>query len=307
MSQTSIHMINYTFIIPHKNVPTLLTRCLNSIPQREDVEIIIVDDNSNPDIVDFENFPGTNHNNVSCYFVKENKGAGHARNIGIEHATGKWLLFADADDFYTEQINYVLDKYKDTNELDLVYLNAQSYIEESETYSPLSFDLYFKHFAKSAIYSEKVLRYNMWTPWTRMVRRDFVMSKVLRFEEVPVGNDRMFCLGCSEKANSFSVEADYIYNYYVPVKGSVTKAYSISLDTFNQRLELMTRANQLYSRVNYLFKDSYIYFYLSLPKASRTNDVWNMLVKFLRENKISIIKDVRNLIVYVVGKKTHII
>ena len=37
---------NISIIIPHKNIPKLLERCLNSIPEREDIQIIIVDDNS---------------------------------------------------------------------------------------------------------------------------------------------------------------------------------------------------------------------------------------------------------------------
>ena len=38
--------INYSFIIPHRNVPHLLQRCIDSIPKRDDIQIIIVDDNS---------------------------------------------------------------------------------------------------------------------------------------------------------------------------------------------------------------------------------------------------------------------
>ena len=37
-------MINYSFIIPHHNCPKQLNRLLDSIPQREDIEIIVVDD-----------------------------------------------------------------------------------------------------------------------------------------------------------------------------------------------------------------------------------------------------------------------
>ena len=36
--------INYSFIIPHRNVPHLLQRCIDSIPKRDDIQIIIVDD-----------------------------------------------------------------------------------------------------------------------------------------------------------------------------------------------------------------------------------------------------------------------
>ena len=47
--------MNYSFIIPHNSCPDLLCRCVDSIPQRDDVQIIIIDDNSDedkkPDIV----------------------------------------------------------------------------------------------------------------------------------------------------------------------------------------------------------------------------------------------------------------
>ena len=34
--------IVYSIIIPHKNIPDLLRRCLDSIPQRPDIQIIVV-------------------------------------------------------------------------------------------------------------------------------------------------------------------------------------------------------------------------------------------------------------------------
>lgn len=70
---------NYSIIIPHKNIPTLLRRCLDSIPKRNDVQIIVVDDNSDPGMVDFSKFPGLNETNIEVYFTKEGKGAGYAK------------------------------------------------------------------------------------------------------------------------------------------------------------------------------------------------------------------------------------
>ena len=48
--------MNFTIIIPHFNTPTLLLRLINSIPEHDDLELIIVDDNSDPTVVDFDNF-----------------------------------------------------------------------------------------------------------------------------------------------------------------------------------------------------------------------------------------------------------
>ena len=50
--------INYSIIIPHKNIPELLQRCLDSIPRRVDVQIFVVDDNSALVKVVFWHFAG---------------------------------------------------------------------------------------------------------------------------------------------------------------------------------------------------------------------------------------------------------
>lgn len=46
---------HFTLIIPHKNVPDLLQRCIKSLPERNDMQVVIVDDNSDPEQVDFAN------------------------------------------------------------------------------------------------------------------------------------------------------------------------------------------------------------------------------------------------------------
>ena len=91
-------MINYSVIIPHHNIPALLQRCLDSIPERDDIQIIVVDDNSDSNKVDFKKFPGIGRRNVEIYYTKEGKGAGFARNVGLKYAKGRYLIFADADD-----------------------------------------------------------------------------------------------------------------------------------------------------------------------------------------------------------------
>ena len=59
--------ILYSIIIPHKDIPCLLQRCLDSIPPRDDVQIIVADDDSSPDVVDFAHFPGSDRADVEIY------------------------------------------------------------------------------------------------------------------------------------------------------------------------------------------------------------------------------------------------
>ena len=73
-------MKNYSIIIPHKNSPELLDRCLKSIPERNDIEIIVVDDCSDENCR-----PQIDRKGVEIIYVtkEETKGAGRARNLAI--------------------------------------------------------------------------------------------------------------------------------------------------------------------------------------------------------------------------------
>ena len=87
-----------------KNEEAVLKRCLDSIPQRQDVEILVVDNKSTEDnrraaIAICGQFP-----RVKYIQDEIGNGAGHARNIGLDNAKGKWLLFADSDDFFVENL-----------------------------------------------------------------------------------------------------------------------------------------------------------------------------------------------------------
>ena len=77
----------YSFVIPHKNLPLLLKRCLSSIPQRNDVQIIVVDDAS-------EDVPALQEvvrefDQVELVLNEEARGAGYARNVGLKKLDGR--------------------------------------------------------------------------------------------------------------------------------------------------------------------------------------------------------------------------
>lgn len=292
-------MINYSFIIPHKNVPKLLERCINSIPHRSDVEIIVVDDCSD-DKDKLKEFDFFKRENVRILFLKQSKGAGFARNEGLKIARGKWLLFADADDYYTSNINYILEKYVLDNITDVVYLNAQS-VDEKECNSPLLINRYINNFHKKKIYSEKVLRFANWVPWTRMVKRVMVEKYNIRYEEIPVGNDAMFCLTCSKYAEWIKAESLVVYNYYKPSAGSCTYHY-YKISNLGSMIDLRFRINRLYKEVGFIFKQNFIKNYLEKNKMIDDKEYKLYYMEALKRNNYSLIKDIVNTVIYYIGK-----
>lgn len=85
-------------IIPMYNCAPVITRCLDSIDY-SDAEIIVVNDGSKDNGAEVVTQYAISHPNVRL-INKKNGGASSARNLGIEHATGKYIAFIDADDFW---------------------------------------------------------------------------------------------------------------------------------------------------------------------------------------------------------------
>ena len=179
--------IIYSIIIPHKNIPLLLQRCLDSIPQWEDIQVIVVDDNSSSEIVDFSNFPGQNRAGVEIVFTKEGRGAGYARNCGLERAKGKWLIFADADDFFNPCFALAIDSYRDTT-YDQIFFLSNSV--DSDTLQPvIARQSYLKEIEDGDYNS---FRYKTFVPWAKMFSANMVKKYHLRFDETVAANDVMF-------------------------------------------------------------------------------------------------------------------
>lgn len=190
----------YSIIIPHKNIPDLLQRCLDSIPQRDDVQVIIVDDNSDPEKVDFEHFPGLNRPNTELYFDKTGRGAGRARNVGLEHVKGKWVLFADADDVFTIGFGEILDKLYEKEDYDVVYFDIES--RDLETLEQNEEHVYFSNIIKGQ--NNFDLKYGLLTPWMKAVKKSLIEKNSISFEEVPCSNDTRFSALCGYYAKTIS-------------------------------------------------------------------------------------------------------
>lgn len=210
-------MFNFAIIIPHKNIPDLLQRCLDSIPIRDDLQVIIVDDNSDPSIVDFQNFPGKNRPNTEVILTKEGKGAGYARNVGMKYAKGEWVLFADADDFFCSDLTKKIDSYIKSTK-NLVYFKTMCRDSENLKKTGNRQKLCDQYNKKQEEYTSNKIDFlktilSFGTPWGKLVRKQFLEDNNITFEEVPYSNDinwtTLLAIHCTE--NSFAISNQTLY------------------------------------------------------------------------------------------------
>ena len=268
--------IKYTIIIPHHNIPDLLCRCLDTIPSREDIQVIVVDDNSDPSVVDFDNFPGLNRQNVEIIFSKEGKGAGYARNIGLSHAKGEWLLFIDADDFLLPSAFETIIQNID-NECDIIYFTVDSVYSDSlqQANRHLDKDSTITNLYKTPKQLEKYLRYRYTEPWGKLIKKTLVDKYDIKFDESLVANDYGFSVKTGYYAANIKVTLDKFYCVTV-------REGSLCNDMLDSQAKIISRLH-VYEDVQHFLSEHNIYiypFYSYVFGFYRTNrDIFNIIMK----------------------------
>lgn len=203
-------MIDYSIIIPHKNIPDLLQRCLDSVPVRDNVQVIVVDDNSDEEKVDFEHFPLWRGNHYECYLTKEGKGAGYARNVGLKHAKGEWLIFLDADDLLSEEAESILEKSIKCTE-DILFYNSRSVFSDDLS-RPSERNFYSKYFSNyKTDKDETPFRYHFHALWGKIYRKSFIDKYKICFSETKYANDVYFTTVAGYFASSIRVEDEVFF------------------------------------------------------------------------------------------------
>lgn len=111
-----------TVIIPTYNAEDTIEQAINSIPKRDDVEIIFVNDGSTDKSLE-RGLNALKGYKCTCVVDKANGGVSTAVNAGLDEATGDYVvLLGSDDDFYTDKFIECMQYLDGT---DLVYFGLQ--------------------------------------------------------------------------------------------------------------------------------------------------------------------------------------
>lgn len=237
--------IKYSIIIPHYNSIDLLIKLFSTIPDTKDIEVIVVDDNSSTEIENIKKYIHE-RNNIKMFINDSGKkGAGSCRNIGLKKASGKWLLFADSDDFFLPEWKTIVGDYYDTD-ADMVYFAPHGVDlktgEESKRHH-LYRDLVYKYIDSPTVESKVNLQARFCTPWSKMIRKSMVDKNGFIFDEVMASNDIMFITKCAFAAEKIAADKRNIY--------CVTRG-GTSLTSKKDKEKFMSRVDVVIRRYNYL-------------------------------------------------------
>lgn len=205
-------MYLFTVIIPHYNSVLSLGRLLSSIPIDRSIQIIVIDDKSTEDLSEVKAmvlFRG----GIFLHNTTNVKGAGTCRNLGLTQAEGKWLVFADADDYFLNDAFKILRTHADSH-ADIVHFIPTSIDEKTgrtSTRHTWCEKLVRRYLTEPSEENALMLRYRYMVPWSKMVRNQMVRDNEILFDEVMAANDIMFSARCGYYAKTVEAFPEKIY------------------------------------------------------------------------------------------------
>ena len=191
-------MDKVSIITTFYNAQDLVIEAVNSINQQEfkdiEIEYVLVNDKStdkSKEIVEkfIEKF-GNKNIDFKLYEPDENLGCGGARKFGIDHATGDYFMFLDADDYYMHK-DFVNRAYLDivNEKADIVeygvLFNQPNGQQINNTVGKKIVIEDNPSIAEISLFKDNLIKFNVWSKiYTRSIVESFPYSTVRTYEDV---------------------------------------------------------------------------------------------------------------------------
>jgi len=207
-------------IVPVHNADLYLHQSLESLLVQTftDLEIICVDDGSTDGsrgiLEDFR----SRDPRIRVVDGPAIGSAGAARNAGLDVATGDYLSFVDADDYFTPAMYAELVKVARKHGADAVVTKYRTYDERTRDVVPVDWALQLgnlpaaRPFAARDAAEQLFLAINP-APWNKLFSAELIRSNGLRFQHLRRTNDAFFTYMALAHAERIATSNKYLITY----------------------------------------------------------------------------------------------
>lgn len=222
-------------IIPVYNSEKYIAQCLESVINQplKDIEIICVNDGSTDTSLDILNEYALKDNRIKIISQAHTfRGAGSARNRGIETATGEYISFVDSDDYIEK--DFLQNLYETAKEYNAdVACSGVVRETENENIIQLKFnEIKVSDKPDDNLKVSKSLPFPY--PWNKIYKREFIVSYDIKYVEDTYYEDLIFTPFVITKAEKLISVPDVFY-HYIERENSVTTSSSAIKNSDKER------------------------------------------------------------------------
>lgn len=241
-----------SIITPIYNAEKYIDRCLKSITEQsyKKLEIICVNDGSTDGSLTLLNSWANKDGRIIVINI-HNQGVSKARNIGMENATGNYIMFVDIDDWIEPYICEIcIDHYskkdidlimwpyireyenrsleKNIFDRDILFDNKDLDILHRRFFGPLGKELYKLENADS-----------LCTVWGKIYKKEIIKKNKIEFfdiSEIGSYEDGLFNIQYFAKIKKALYLNTFSYHYWKENQNSITSIYNSNLNQQKKKL-----------------------------------------------------------------------
>ena len=236
-----------SMIVPIYNAEKYLRRCLESVVNQTytNLDIILIDDVSSDQSLEICRQYVQRDSRIQLY-CQENRGVSAARNTGLEHMRGEYVVFVDSDDFISKHFIEILLKQIQKYQVALIMCDyvmldenkEQAYIENflPEMTQSCSRLVSCEEIYDNMFKEHESIRFCV--PWGKIYHKKIFYD--LRFEEGKIYEDILIFHKIYEQVSMVCC-IDVVLYYYVRSCNSITRKDGITQRDIERAYGLMRR------------------------------------------------------------------
>lgn len=210
-------MILISIIVPAYNAEKTIRRCIESVLNQDysNYELIIVNDGS------------TDRTDIICkyyirkapqiqYIYQKNSGEGPARNTGLKHMKGDYVVFLDSDDSLpSNALSLYINEYINDKQYDVIVGGSRKYTSEKvHLFMPEKEQEYDNHSIKKAIFDSKI-KHHLNGIQSKIFNTAVIRDNNIRFKNKVYGADTDFLYQIYSKSNKIKIVRKVLYDVFV--------------------------------------------------------------------------------------------
>jgi len=282
------------------NAAQFLNKCIDSIINQtlNNIEIICVDDCSSDDSLAILHAYAEKDSRIKVIQQNSNRGAGAARNAGLEIANGEYLSFLDADDYFSSDMLKVSVEKADALSLDVFVFGSKAFNDVTGVESDMSWSIKETLLPETEVFSAEQIKEDffqafIWWAWDKIFRKEYIDKHGFKFQEIRTSNDLLFTVSAVLMADRISYTKEAFAVQRQKVESSLSNTRHLSYDCCLKAtiaLKDFMESADLYSRYERDFKNYALNFLIwNINTISQTAyvDLYNAVKQFYTTLNVS--------------------
>lgn len=276
-------MYKITVVIPVYNCDKYLRRAIDSVLKQgsNEYELILINDGSVDNSLNIC-LEYSKNDNVKVIDIK-NSGVSNARNLGIKKASGEYIIFLDADDYFNENYFKKINKILKEADFDIIINNYfNEYSKKCEKVIATKKDKYYDLKQEKNIILNLINNATINNLGNKVYKLDYIKKYNLYFDEnIDFGEDLLFNLKYINKCENVYLSSFYNYNYVQYNTKSISKQ---NIDNRYEKLFYINSHILEISHVNPKRKKE-------VYNKIRIKNIYSCLINYLFFNKEVVLED----------------